>query len=250
PLVNGNGFKALAEAGMAVKHGLMQAEARAMNPGFISRFERGRPWVRAKIAGSLDGRTTGPDGRSKWITSKAARCDGHRWRARASAVLTGINTILADDPRLNIRLDTGEKTLPVIVLDSQARLSSDAAILNTESARVIQFTTRPVPTPLNAESIVLPADPNGLIPIEPMLQALAQREINTVHVEAGATLTGSLLMGGWIDELIVYQANSLIGAEGSPLVRLPGMEKFDQRLHMQLIETRRVGGDWRLRYRA
>lgn len=247
PLVDGNGSQRLIAASVEVGSGLMERQARKINPGFISRFERGRPWVRAKLAGSLDGCTAGPDGESKWITSEYARADGHRWRARASAIMTGIETVLADDPTLDVRLNGFRKTLPVIVLDSQARLPQTARILRS-GAEVLQISTRKSDQALDCEQWVLSADKDGRIPLDALMTRLAGREINELHVEAGATLTGSLLMQNLVDELIVYQAGCLVGAQGQALAVLPGMEKLDQRLHLQLLDSRRVGPDWRFIY--
>lgn len=247
PLVDGNGSQRLAAAGIEVHSGLMEQHARNVNPGFISRFERGRPWVRAKLAGSLDGRTAGPDGESKWITSEHARVDGHRWRACASAIMTGIETVLADDPTLDVRLDGFAKTLPVIVLDSQARLAKTARILRS-GAEVLQISTRGSDATLDCEQWVLAAEKDGHIQLDALMTLLAEREINELHVEAGATLTGSLLMQGLVDELIVYQAGCLIGSQGRALAVLPGMEKLAQRLHMELLDSRPVGPDWRFIY--
>ena len=248
PLVDGNGGQRLTAAGVEVHSGLMERQARDLNPGFISRFERGRPWVRAKLAGSLDGRTTGPDGESKWITSEHARADGHRWRARASAILTGIETVLADDPALDVRLDECRKTPPVIVLDSHARLTPTAKILHG-GAEVLQISTRESDPTLDCEQCVLAADQDGRVRLDAMMTMLAERQINELHVEAGATLTGSLLMHDLVDELIVYQAGCLIGAQGQALAVLPGMEKLAQRLHMKLLDSRRIGPDWRFVFR-
>ena len=247
PLVDGSGNHKLKAAGIEVQTGLMESLARNLNPGFISRFERSRPWVRAKIAGSLDGRKTGPDGESKWITSEHARADGHRWRARASAILTGIETVLADDPSLDIRLDEFQKTLPIIVLDSQARLPQDAKILQS-NAPVLQVTSRASANPV-CEQLVVESNSNGRIALDALMPLLAKREINTLHVEAGATLTGSVLMQGLVDELIIYQAGCLIGAQGRALMQLPGVEKLADRLHLELLDQRRVGPDWRMIYR-
>ncbi|MEM7053810.1 MAG: bifunctional diaminohydroxyphosphoribosylaminopyrimidine deaminase/5-amino-6-(5-phosphoribosylamino)uracil reductase RibD [Pseudomonadota bacterium] len=246
PLVDGSGNDRLKKADIEVQSGLMEPHARDLNPGFISRFERGRPWLRAKIAGSLDGRTTGPDGESKWITSEHARADGHRFRARASAILTGIETVLADDPTLDVRLAEFQKTPPIIVLDSQARLPQDAKILHS-SASVLQVTGHATANPV-CEQLLLEAGADGHIPLKQLMPMLAEREINELHVEAGATLTGSLLMQNLVDELIVYQADCLIGDQGRGLLALPGMEKLDQRLHLRLLERRQIGPDWRLRY--
>ncbi|MGK7294905.1 MAG: bifunctional diaminohydroxyphosphoribosylaminopyrimidine deaminase/5-amino-6-(5-phosphoribosylamino)uracil reductase RibD [Candidatus Wenzhouxiangella sp. M2_3B_020] len=246
PAVDGDGIRRLADAGIAVRVGLMEVSARALNPGFLSRFERGRPYVRAKLAGSLDGRSRGADGESKWITAEPARRDGHRWRARAGAILTGIETVLADDPALDVRLSDFRKTPRVVVADSRGRLPAGARLLAT-GAPVLHATLQGGETPPGCERIELPDDGAGRLDPFALLAELARREVNELHVEAGPVLTGALLASGLVDELVVYSAACLVGADGGPLVRLPGVEKFDQRLHFNVLERRAVGQDWRVR---
>ena len=247
PNVAGEGMRRLERAGIEVRCGLMSDQANELNRGFVSRFERGRPWVRAKLAGSLDGRINGPDGKSKWITGAAARHDGHRWRARAGAVLTGIETVLADDPGLDVRLDGFAKKPPVVVADSRGRLPPTAKLLTTGAHIVQASLATKVDPPAGCERIELAADPTGRIDLCELLSELVRRQINELHVEAGPVLTGALLVAGLVDELLVYQAPCIIGHEGSGLTRLPGVEKLNQRLHFDLWEQRRVGPDTRLR---
>lgn len=247
PSVSGEGMRRLQAAGVEVECGLMQLQALELNRGFFSRIERGRPFVRAKLAGSLDGKTAGPDGESKWITSEAARRDGHRWRARAGAILTGIETVLADDPAMDVRLADFKKKPLVVVADSRARLPVTARLLST-GAPVLQACIQgDAAVPAAWERVILSAGPDGRVALDALFGLLAQRGINELHVEAGPALTGALLMQGLIDELLVYQAPCIIGAEGSPLARLPGVEKLDQRLHFTILEQRRVGPDLRTR---
>jgi len=222
PKVNGGGIARLHQAGIECALGLMEGPARELNCGFFSRVERGRPWVRVKLAGSLDGRSVGPDGCSQWITGPAARADGHRWRARADLILSGIGTVLADDPQLTVRLEQHTASPAVAVLDSKSRLPTGARLLGT-GARLLHVVSPDAgPSPAGAEL-----------------------EFNEIHVEAGPMLSGALLAAGLIDEVLLYQAPSLIGA-GAALAELPGLEKLEQRLHFQLIETRRIGADQRL----
>ena len=247
PNVAGAGMRRLERAGIEVRCGLMEDQAHELNRGFVRRVERGRPWVRAKLAGSLDGRSTGPEGRSKWITGPAARRDGHRWRARAGAILTGIETVLADDPGLDVRLDGFAKKPLVVVADSRRRLPVSAKLLKT-GAPVLQASvaTRPEPPP-GCERLVFDAGEDGRIDLAALLAALGRREINELHVEAGPVLTGALLAADLVDELLVYHAPCIIGEQGGALARLPGVEKLDQRLHFTVLDQRRIGPDMRLR---
>ncbi|MEE4639015.1 MAG: bifunctional diaminohydroxyphosphoribosylaminopyrimidine deaminase/5-amino-6-(5-phosphoribosylamino)uracil reductase RibD [Wenzhouxiangella sp.] len=248
PRVSGRGLARLRAAGIGVRSGLMADAARELNIGFVSRHERGRPWLRLKMAVSLDGLTAGPDGRSQWITGPAARADGQRWRARASAIMTGIGTVLADDPGLDVRVDNVERQPLRIILDSQARLPQNARLLR-HGGEVQVGTTRPAPW--QHERVVwrrLPAGRDGRVQMGALMAWLAELELNEVHVEAGPTLAGALTAAGLVDELLVYQAPVLMG-KGSPMMTLPGMEKFDQRLHLLTIDQRRLGEDLRLRLR-
>jgi len=245
--VDGNGLKRLRDAGIRTRTGLRAGPARELNAGFVSRFERGRPWVRAKLAGSLDGRAAGADGRSQWITGEAARADGHRWRARASAILTGIDTVISDDPRLDARIEDLHTTPMVVVADSRGRLPASARLLAT-GARVLHAVGPDAgASPSGCERVELGSAGSGRVDLTRLLEVLAEREVNELHVEAGPRLTGALLSAGLVDELLLYQAPCLIGADGAPLVRLAGVEKFDQRLQFSVLERRQFGADWCLR---
>lgn len=249
PRVNGSGFARLQQAGIECRSGLMAPQARALNCGFFHRLEHGRPWVRAKLGVSLDGRAAGPDGRSQWITGAAARLDGHRWRARADAILTGIGTVLADDPRLDVRLDGHAAQPLVVVVDRSARLPETARLFSTGAPILHVVAPGAGPSPASVERLELEAGDDGRLRLECLLRQLAERNCNELHVEAGPTLTGALLAAGLVDELLLYQAPSLIGADGAAMLRLPGVERLNQRLHMRLIEMRRVGSDLRFRLR-
>lgn len=245
----GSGLEALGRAGIRVRCGLMEEAARMLNPGFISRHTRGRPWVRIKLAASLDGRVAAADGSSRWITSSAAREDGHRLRARASAILTGIGTVLADDPRLDVRLPGMDRLPAKVIVDTHARLPADARLLATQG-RVLVASTRAQPRALrNVEWLRLAADASGRVSLAELLNELGLREINELHVEAGPTLAGNLLANGLADELVIYHAPCLVG-EGLPLVRLPDVENLDQRLHLIPVEMRRIGPDWKSTWRV
>lgn len=231
PQVAGQGLARLQAAGLQVERAApaIAAAARELNIGFFSRMQRGRPFVRLKSAISLDGRTALPDGRSQWITGEAARTDGHAWRRRAGAVLTGIGTVLADDPRLDVRLVPTARQPLRLVLDPQGRMPPDARLLQPpDEARVIG--------PGRAD---LPA----------LLAELGGQGINELHVEAGPTLSGAFLDAGLVDELLLYQAPMLIGA-GRPLATLAPLAGLGDARRWQLIEATPVGQDLRLRLRS
>jgi diaminohydroxyphosphoribosylaminopyrimidine deaminase/5-amino-6-(5-phosphoribosylamino)uracil reductase len=230
PLVAGQGSARLRAAGVQVElaDAATADAARELNIGFFSRMQRGRPFVRLKSAVSLDGRSALPDGRSQWITGPAARADGHAWRRRAGAVLTGIGTVLADDPRLDVRLVPTARQPLRLVLDPQGRLPPAARILQAPGeVRVIG--------PGRADLAVL-------------LASLGAEGINELHVEAGPTLSGALLDAGLVDELLVYQAPLLIG-EGRPLAALGPLASLDAAPRWRLVEATPVGADLRLRLR-
>lgn len=243
--VNGRGHEMLARAGIHVRTGLMEDQARALNAGFVSRMERGRPWVRVKLATSLDGMIAGGDGRSQWITSAPAREDVQYWRARASCLLTGIGTVLADDPRMNLRLSGIERNPLRVVVDSTGRMPRQARMLSLPGEVIIAGCRRP---DVDVEWWELPDDRGDHVNLPALLDCLAGREVNEVHVEAGPRLSGALLVAGLVDELLVYQAPCLIG-NGIPMLSVSGMEKFADRLHLKQIDARRVGPDWRFHYR-
>lgn len=248
PANSGQGLESLSRARLRVRSGLMEASARALNPGFVSRFERGRPWVRVKLAMSMDGRTAGPDGLSQWITGPAAREDNQRWRARASAILTGIDTVLADDPRMNLRLPGLDRNPLRIIADSRGRLPESARLLRLPG-RVLVASTADAPWQREGvEWLRLAADAGGRVDLAGLMERLGDLGVNELHVEAGPRLSGALLECGLVDEMLIYQSGVLLGP-GRALVDLPGMEKFANRLHLELIESRRVGPDWRFRYR-
>ncbi len=236
-----HGGEALQAAGIAFEHGLMEGAARELNIGFVSRMARGRPWVRMKIAATLDGRTALPDGRSQWITGPEARRDGQRWRARACALLTGIGTVKADDPRLTVReVDTPRQPLRVIV-DSRLETPRSARILQG-GALVFSATHGALP---NAEVVVLP-NPNGKVELRGMLEELARRGVNELHVEAGFRLNGSLVREGCVDEFLVYLNPSFLGDGAQGMLDLPPFAALEERLRLSVVSLERVGEDLRL----
>lgn len=257
PLVAGQGVARLRAAGIAVD--VLPAdhpaavEARELNIGFLSRMSRQRPWVRVKMAASLDGRTALPDGQSQWITGAAARADGHAWRARATAVLTGIGTVLADNPRMDVRALSVARQPWRAVLDSHWRLPLDAALLGQTPGDVLvlgladQAPERQAAlAQAGVQVLPLAADAAGQHPdLALVLAELARRGVNELHVEAGAALTGSLIQGGWADELLVYLAPKLLGP-GRALADLAVLPSLAQAPEFVWREVALVGGDVRL----
>ncbi len=235
------GGEALSRAGIRFEHGLLEDEARELNVGFFSRVTRRRPWVRLKAAATLDGRTALADGRSQWITGAEARRDGHHWRARACAVLTGIGTVKADDPRLTVReVETPRQPLRVIV-DSRLEISPEAKILDGEKTLIFSAKTGSVK---NAEVIPL-ANARGKVDLPRMLEELARRGVNELHVEAGFRLNGSLVREGCVDEFLLYLNPSFLG-EGQGIVDLPALASLEERRRLRVLSLERVGEDLRI----
>lgn len=248
------GMQALREAGITVECGLLQAEAEALNPGFIARVTRQRPWVRMKIAASLDGRTALADGRSQWITGAAARQDGHQWRARACAILTGIGTVRDDDPQLNVRdVDTTRQPLRVVI-DSRLETPLSARILQGSKTLLLSAIDDPAREAAYAVRGVeverVPSNAQGKTDLPLVLETLARRGINELHVEAGAKLNGSLLREGCVDELLIYLAPSVIGDTGLGMFALPPLAELAAQQRLQFTDVRQIGDDLRIRARV
>jgi diaminohydroxyphosphoribosylaminopyrimidine deaminase/5-amino-6-(5-phosphoribosylamino)uracil reductase len=249
PAVDGAGLARLRAAGVLVDCGLLESEARELNLGFVSRLTRHRPWIRVKLGVSLDGRTALADGRSQWITSADARLDVQHWRARSSAVLTGIGSVLADNPRLNVRLPGVEHGVPErIVLDSAARLPAASRLLD-EPGPILLVSGPSAPERCDlagrVEQISVPA-PGGRLQLARVAFALAQRGHNEVLVEAGATLAGALIAAGIVDELICYIAPKLLGAGARPALALPEPADLDGVDAWRWHSIDRIGDDLRL----
>ena len=261
PQVDGRGAARLRTAGVIVETGLLRETARQLNCGFFSRIERGRPFVRVKLAMSLDGRTALANGKSVWITGEAARADVQHWRARSSAILTGSGTVLADNPRLTVRLPeespsshTSEKQRfqPLrVVLDRQLRIPAGSRLLDgtaptllLHSAEASVDATRLA----RAETFAI-AEHDGVLDLSAVLNLLAQRDCNEVHVEAGPTLCGALFAAGLVDELLLYIAPVLLGDAARPLMQLPLLGDMSERWQLETIDRRIVGDDLRLRLR-
>lgn len=257
PQVAGQGIARLQAAGIAVQVGLLEAPARQLNRGFVSRMARGRPFVTLKLGASLDGRTATAGGESQWITGEAARADVHRLRAEAGAVLTSSVTVLADDPALTVRNGmTVERQPDRIVLDSASRVPASARVWAEDGAR--RFSVgRPVAAVAvghaaaatgrpRVERIDCASDISGRLDLRSMLTALAQRDINSVLVECGPTLAGALLTQDCVDEIVVYLAPSLLGDSARGLATLPGLDRLEQRVALKFVEARPVGEDLRI----
>jgi diaminohydroxyphosphoribosylaminopyrimidine deaminase/5-amino-6-(5-phosphoribosylamino)uracil reductase len=246
--VDGRGFTKLEAAGIEVGHGLCEAAARELNRGFLSRLERGRPWVRIKLAMSLDGRTALASGQSKWITSEEARADVQLWRARSGALLTGSGTVDADDPQLDARVPEPDDFVPPlrVVLDSRGRLDSHARVLLGAAGTLAVHAVDIVPKYADGiDALAVPRRGGGL-DLRAVLAQLAQREVNEVQVEAGATLCGALLEAGLVDELLLYVAPVLLGERGRPLFGGLMIADMADRIGFRLLEAERVGPDLRL----
>jgi len=260
PQVSGRGAARLREAGIAVEAGLLESEAAELNAGFLKRMRTGRPWVRVKLAASLDGRTALANGASRWISGAAARQDVQHWRARSSAILTGTGTVLADDPRLDVRLPGeagGERRQPLrVVLDSSLRTPPEARLFSV-AGEVLIVTAVPATDPRweprcaalaarGARIETLPAV-NERVPLPAVLERLGELETNELQVEAGPTLAGELLRQGLADELLLYLAPKLLGPAARPLLAFPELTELDAAPSFAIAEVARVGDDLRLR---
>lgn len=257
PLVAGQGLARLHAAGIEVESGLLEPQARALNPGFIARMQRGRPWLRLKLAASLDGRTAMASGESKWISGDAARRDVQRLRARSSAIVTGIGTVLADDPSMNVRLTADQLNgeTPVrqplrVVLDSRLRMSAQARMLTlpgetllltgvTDSSRWQDLQQA------GAEVAAVELEQGRPQP-DAVLRLLAQRDINEVLLECGPTLAGAFMRAGLVDELVLYMAPHLMGDSARGLFHLPGLERMQDRIALEWQDVRQVGDTLRI----
>jgi len=249
PKVAGSGFTRLRAAGIGIEHGLKENEARELNNGFIARLTRGRPWVRMKIAASLDGRTALANGKSQWITGEPARADGHRWRARACAILTGFGTVRDDDPQLNVRgVDTPRQPLKIVV-DSKFETSPSARLLKEGKTLVVGAVNDAKRIAslkgAGAEVVIIPND-GGKVELFRLMEELARRELNEIHVEAGTKLNGSLLQAGVVDELLVYLAPRVIGDSGRGMFGLPQLTDLSQTTALKIREVERIGEDLRI----
>ena len=250
PLVSGQGFARLRAAGIEVVVGPGAAASRALNIGFFSRMVRKTPWIRMKMAASLDGQTALLNGQSQWITGAEARADGHAWRARSCAVLTGIGTVLGDNPRLDVRGIEMTRQPHVVVVDSQLETPLDANILIAQRRRFIYTAARNAAKQAAFEAlgitvIYLPGTDHK-VDLSAMLRDLAAREVNELHLEAGSKLSGSFIRAGLVDELLLYLAPKLLGT-GLGMASFGPLQTLAEAIDLQFIATDRVGPDLRIR---
>ena len=247
PLVSGKGLEKLALAGIQTESGLMQAEAECLNPGFIKRMKSGMPFVRIKLAMSLDGRTAMSSGESKWITGEPARMDVQKYRARSSVVLTGSGTVLADDPSMNVRVSAEDLGVNVeihqplrAIIDSQLSIPRTRNIFK-QSGQTLVFSIKA------GEQVVTVEEKEGKVNLLSVLQNLAkEHQANEVHVEAGHELCGAFLEQRLVDELVIYMAPHIMGDSAKGLFHLPKLQSMSERLDLEITEIRPIGKDWRI----
>ncbi len=255
PQVAGQGMARLAQADIATSVGLMEEEAQKLNRGYVMRMTEKRPYVRCKLAMSLDGKIAVASGESKWITEAAARMDVQRWRAGSAAVMTGIGTVLMDDPGLDVReIDIGDRQVLRVVLDRRLRIPVDAKILSN-AGRTLVFTQHSDGSKqrkinaAGAEVIVLQEEGAAFLPAV-MHYLAAREEINEILLEAGAELSGAMLERGLVDEIILYQASVLMGDGGKGLFHLPSVKTMQDKLELEIVDSRMVGRDRRMTFKV
>lgn len=258
PQVAGQGIKKLVEAGIDVECGLLEEQSRQLNLGFIKRMEQGLPWVRIKLAMSLDGRTAMASGESKWITGAEARQDVQRLCASADAILTGIGTVITDDPSLNVRIDAkglgidGEVIQPKrVILDTHLKTPLTSRLLSLEGESLIATSNTHAPLikqykERGVDVVSFDKTTAGHLPLKTVLQSLAKQEINEIHVEAGATLCGALIQEKLVDEIVIYMAPTLMGSKARGLLDLPGLDKMKDKIELSIKDIHAVGDDWRI----
>lgn len=248
PLVSGQGLARLQAAGIETACGVLENEARELNIGFFSRMQRQRPWVRMKAAASLDGKTALHDGRSQWITSQQARDDGHWWRARACAILTGIGTVKEDDPQMNVRAVETSRQPHSIIIDSNLQINPDARILAAPGAWIFAARSNPEKEARlrdNGAEVVIMPNAMGKVDLPELMLELGRRQVNELHVEAGSKLNGSLILEHCVDELLLYLAPSLIG-DARGLFDLPPLASLDDKINLVFHEVKQIGADLRI----
>jgi diaminohydroxyphosphoribosylaminopyrimidine deaminase/5-amino-6-(5-phosphoribosylamino)uracil reductase len=250
PDVDGSGYRRLKKAGIEVQSGLMAKEAEQLNAGFLKRMRQGKPWVRIKLAQSIDGRIALANGSSQWITGSAARADVQNWRAQSDVILTGIGTILADDPSLNVRNQNNNRQPTRAVVDSHWRTPTDARLLGLPGKVFIAgLEGIDVPKALenSAADCVLSQSLDGRVDVKALWSELGKRGFNEVQVEAGANLCGTLLQHRLVDEILIYQAPVILGGDAISPFAAPRLDNMKDRVHLEWIDSRRVGNDQRIR---
>ncbi len=262
PQVAGQGIQRLQDAGIEVEVGLQEQQSRAVNPGFIKRMEKGLPWVRVKLAMSLDGKTAMASGESQWITGTEARQDVQQLRACADVILTGIGTLLADDPSLNVRLSADDLEIEEdvfqptrVIIDTHLQTPLKAKLFTLDGNTIVVTATQTAEEQpdkikaleaLGAKINVLKKTQEGRLPLASILKQLAQQEFNEVHVEAGSTLCGALIQQQLVDEIIIYVAANFMGSDARGLLDFTGIDKMQDKLALNIQDIRAVGNDWRI----
>ncbi|MEK7772133.1 MAG: bifunctional diaminohydroxyphosphoribosylaminopyrimidine deaminase/5-amino-6-(5-phosphoribosylamino)uracil reductase RibD [Pseudomonadota bacterium] len=250
PMVSGRGCALLERAGITVQTGLLQTEAHALNVGFVTRMIHNRPWVRLKTAASLDGKTALNNGTSQWITGEAARQDGHRWRARSCAILTGIGTVKSDNPQLTVRHVATHRQPKKIVVDSHLAIPLDARLLQGEEVFIFTANTenqekKAALSRMGAQVIVLPTA-EGMVDLGKMMAVLADSGMNELLVEAGCGLNGALVKAGLVDEMIIFLAPHLLGDDAQGMIKLPELVNLEQKKALEIMDLRMIGQDIRV----
>jgi len=250
PAVNGGGIQKLQQAGIEVQSGLMTAEAEELNAGFLMRMRQQRPWVRVKLAQSMDGHVALANGSSQWISGPQARADVQDWRARSDVILTGVGTVLADNPSLNVRNNDNARQPLRVIVDSHWRTPANAGLLSLPGAVLIAG-LRDVPVPAELAGSVAECMPfaaeDGRVSLPAVLSELGKRGLNEIQVEAGATLCGALVHQGLVDEVLIYQAPIILGGAAVSPFATPRLDNMEDRVHLKWIDSRRIGQDLRLR---
>lgn len=251
PIVSGHGIHKLKDAHIEVDIGVMEAQAQALNAGFISRMTKKIPYVKAKLAVSLDGKTALKNGKSQWITGEEARQDVQHWRASACAIITGIGTVLHDNPKLSVRLDDNARQPLRVVVDSDLKIPLDAAMLNEKPLLIVYANDNEEKLTqlksLDVECIKL--NDHGKVNLLALLTLLGEREMNDVWIEAGEGLNGAFLKENLIDELVIYYAPVIFGSEAKGMFVLPEYENLEHKVHTTLIDHRWIGKDLRMRFK-
>ncbi len=253
PQVDGAGISQLEKAGVTVATGLMAAGAEALNPGFNKRMRSGLPFIRSKLAASVDGRTAMASGESQWVTGEAARRDVQRWRAQSCAILSGSGTVVADDPSLNVRLEGVERQPLRVIVDSGLRVPAEAKCLNLEGPRLLVTTEDKLPLTgayqdRGVDVLGLRPRPDGKVDLNELMAELARRGINEVLVESGPRLNGALLAARLVDEILLYQASHVMGDDGRGMFTIPGLNKMAQRIELKRTGLRLLGDDLRMQF--